>query len=111
MNASTHDPTFTALDTSLDVGSHYLGGIRGRAIETLAHAIRNQEILVLLTGPAAVGKTVVLNAALAKLADEPIRAIRLDNPGNRTWSQRDLVRHILGGSTADPASSPAPPDH
>ena len=107
MNASTHDLTFAALDMSLVEGSRYLGGTRGRAVETLSQAIRDQEILVLLTGAAGVGKTVVLNATLAILAVAEIRAIRLSNPDQRAWSQHDLARQILGGPVKDPASPEA----
>ena len=107
MTALINDPTVAPLEPSSEEPSRYLGGARGRAVATLTRAILDQEVLVLLTGSAGVGKTVVLNAVVAALAVAAIRVIRLSNPSQRAWGQRDLAHEILGGQFEDPASPEA----
>jgi type II secretory pathway predicted ATPase ExeA len=105
MIASNPDATVAPLDRSSAEGSRYLGGAHGRAVGTLTQAILDQDVLVLLTGSAGAGKTVVLNATLAVLTATAISVIRLSNPSQRAWSQRDLVRQILDGPTEGPVSA------
>jgi type II secretory pathway predicted ATPase ExeA len=62
----------------------------------LSRGLCDHEILLLLTGAAGVGKSVVLNATLAALADEPILMIHLNHPDPLPWSQRELASRILG---------------
>src|ERR1019366_2608484 len=76
----------------------FLGGSRGRAVSALSQGLRDREVLLLLTGPAGVGKTIVLDAAIATLADDSIRVIRLSNPGGLAWCPRDVARQIIGRS-------------
>ncbi len=76
----------------------YVSGSRGEVIATLLQAIRDQHALLVLTGIGGVGKSAVLHAALAALAGEPIRVIRLDNPDVPRWILRALVGQILGRS-------------
>src|ERR1700727_2752948 len=104
MITSTHDAAVASPDRSSDSGSHYLEGSRGRAVATLTQAIVDQAVLVLLTGPADVGKTVVLDATLAMLAAAATSVTRLSNPGQHEWSQRDLACQLLGAPIDDPAS-------
>src|ERR1019366_1564621 len=76
----------------------FLGGSRGRAVSALSQGLRDREVLLLLTGPAGAGKTIVLDAAITTLADESIRVIRLSNPGGLAWCPRDVARQIIGRS-------------
>jgi type II secretory pathway predicted ATPase ExeA len=80
----------------------YLGRSRARAVEILSLGLRDREILQVLTGAAGVGKSIVLNASLAALADEPVRLTRLSNPQARPWGQRELAGQILGRTIETP---------
>src|ERR1700691_5278241 len=104
MITSTHDAAVAPPERSSDSGSRYLGGSRGLAVATLTQAIMDQAVLVLLTGPAGVGKTVVLDATLAALAAAATTVTRLSTPGQHMWSQRDLACQLLGEPIDDPAS-------
>jgi type II secretory pathway predicted ATPase ExeA len=75
----------------------YTGSIRRRAVAAVVRAIREQEILLLLTGSAEAGKTVVLQAALAELATDSTRVISLDNPRSSDWSMCEIAGQIIGG--------------
>ena len=79
----------------------YLGGSRGRAVAALLQGLHDGEGPLLLTGPAGVGKSVVLSAALDGLADEPIRVIRLSNPEAPAWNHRHLAAQIVGSPIED----------
>jgi len=85
-----------------------LAGSRGRARKALAQSIRGRDILVLLSGPPGSGKSTILNATIAMLANEPIRFIRLSNPELTTFDQFDLAAGLLGvrfdGSSMDIAA-------
>jgi len=79
-----------------NIGSAYTGGSRARAIATLRRSVHERDVLTLLTGIAGVGKSVVLDAALKTMADEPIRVIRLSNPDSSSVSLRALSGQLLG---------------
>jgi len=85
----------------------HLGGSRGRAVQSLSRGVRDHEILLLLTGAAGAGKSVVLNATLAALTNEPILVIHLSHPDSLPWSQRELSARILGRPIAPRMASPA----
>ncbi len=74
----------------------YMRGSHGRAVEALSLGVRHREGPLLLTGPPGAGKSTVLNATLAALADMPIRVIRLNNPGATVRSRIEVTRQILG---------------
>src|ERR1700722_1909661 len=85
----------------------HLGGSRGRAVQSLSRGVRDHEILLLLTGAAGAGKSVVLNAILAALTHQPILVIHLSHPDSLPWSQRELSARILGRPIDPRMASPA----
>ena len=107
MSALMHDFSCPVYEPSNQKWRPYLGGSHGRAVAVLSQtALRRDEILLFLSGPAGVGKSVVLNAALEALGDKQIRIIHIGNPDGRAWSQRDLAHQILNRSLAAAADLP-----
>src|ERR1700677_1582725 len=96
MPPSLHDASLVAPREPSVQQFPYLGGSRGRAVAALSQGLRDHQGPLLLNGPAGVGKSVVLKAVLATLADEPIRVINLGNADKADWNHRDLAGQILG---------------
>ena len=96
MPLSLHDASLAAPREFSEQERPYLGGSRGRAVAALSQGLRDHQGPLLLTGPAGVGKSVVLKAVLATLTDEPIRVINLGNADKADWNHRDLAGQILG---------------
>jgi len=70
-------------------------------LETLIASLLGGEKLVALTGPAGVGKTRLVEAAMPMLCERSRRVIRIDNLGGAPLSLDRLLGGILG--TPDPA--------
>ena len=96
MPPSVYDASLAASREPSERELPYLGGPRGRAVAVLSQGLRDHQGPLLLTGSAGVGKSVVLKAVLATLADEPIRVINLGNADKADWNHRDLAGQILG---------------
>lgn len=80
---------------------HAVGGW-DRAITRLLQGIRDREVLLVLTGPAGVGKSAVLSAVIAALARKRMRVVGLDNAYTPHWNLRQLIGHILGRPAMGP---------
>ena len=76
-----------------------LAGSRGRVATTLARAIGDNDLLIMLSGPEGSGKSAILAAVVATLAYGGMRVIRVSNPDDSTMGQRELAARILGRPT------------
>lgn len=76
-----------------------LAGSRGRIATTLARAIGDNDLLIMLSGPEGSGKSAILAAVVATLAYGGMRVIRVSNPDESTMGQRELAARILGRPT------------
>jgi type II secretory pathway predicted ATPase ExeA len=85
-----------------DIPDQYASGSREQATTRLLRGIGDREVLQILSGPAYVGKSVVLSAVLAGLARKSMPVVSLDNSYTAHWSLRLLIGHILGRPVAGP---------
>jgi type II secretory pathway predicted ATPase ExeA len=76
-----------------------LTGSRSRVATTLARAIGDNDLLIMLSGPEGSGKSAILAAVVATLAYGGMRVIRVSNPDDATMGQRELAARILGRPT------------
>ncbi len=76
-----------------------LAGSRGSVATTLARAIGDNDLILMLSGPEGSGKSAVLAAVVATLAYGGTRVIRVSNPDDTTMGQRELAARILGRPT------------
>jgi type II secretory pathway predicted ATPase ExeA len=85
-----------------DIPDPYATGSRENAIASLLRGVGEREVLQVLSGPAHVGKSVVLSAVLGALARKCVPVVCLDNSYTARWSLRLLIGHILGRPAAGP---------
>jgi type II secretory pathway predicted ATPase ExeA len=74
----------------------YLSPAHLSALESLVASLLGCVPLVALTGPAGVGKTTLVEAAIPLLTERSLRVIRIENPGAAPLSLDGLLSGVLG---------------